>query len=141
MNATSDDFILYDDMQYSRRDWRNRNKIKTSQCLRWLTVPVKAKGNYYQKIRDTKIDSTDWAITHWKALSQNYRKAPHFNEIEAWLVHLYLEQSYTFISQLNRQFIDTVCNYFGIKTVISNSWDYRLTAGKTERLAVLDLDD
>src|SRR5437868_10683524 len=80
MIAAVDEFILYDDMQYTRRDWRNRNKIKTPQDLQWLTVPVKVKGKYHQTIRETEIDGDDWLQTHWKALEQNYRRAPHFAE-------------------------------------------------------------
>ena len=45
-----DEFILYDDMQYTRRDWRNRNKIVTPNGLMWLTIPVENKGKFYQKI-------------------------------------------------------------------------------------------
>ena len=50
-----DEFILYDDMQYTKRDWRNRNKIKMKQGLKWLTVPVEVKGKFRQKINETKI--------------------------------------------------------------------------------------
>lgn len=137
MIAAVDEFILYDDMQYTRRDWRNRNQIKTPQGVQWLTIPVKAKGNYHQKIRQTEIDGTDWAATHWKALVQNYRRAPHFADIAEWLEPLYLKEASTHISQLNRRFIEAICNYLGIKTVITNSWDYTLLDGKTERLADL----
>lgn len=137
MIAAVDEFILYDDMQYTRRDWRNRNQIKTSQGVQWLTVPVLVKGKYYQKIRDTEIDGTDWAIAHWKALTQNYRRAPHFAEIAALLEPLYLTESYFHISQLNRRFIEVICNYLKIKTAITNSWDYTLLDGKTERLSDL----
>lgn len=137
MIAAVDEFILYDDMQYTRRDWRNRNQIKTPQGIQWLTVPVQVKGKYDQKIRETEIDGTDWASTHWKALVQNYRRAPHFDEVSALIEPLYLAETYTHISQLNRRFIKVVCGYLGIKTVISNSWDYTLLDGKTERLADL----
>jgi hypothetical protein len=136
MIAAVDEFILYDDMQYTRRDWRNRNQIKTPQGVQWLTVPVQVKGKYDQKIKETAIDGSDWAIAHWKALAQNYRRAPFFDEIAAWLEPLYMEL-YTHISQLNRRFIEAICHYLGIKTVISNSWDYTLLDGKTERLADL----
>jgi hypothetical protein len=122
--AAVDEFILYDDMQYTRRDWRNRNQIKTLQGVQWLTVPVLVKGRYHQKIRQTEIDGTDWAASHWKALVQNYRRAPHFSEIASWLEPLYLEQNFTHISQLNRRFIEAICNYLAIKTVITSSWDY-----------------
>lgn len=132
-----DEFILYDDMQYTRRDWRNRNQIKTPQGVQWLTVPVLVKGKYHQKIRDTEIDGTDWAVLHWKSLVQNYRQAPHFKEIALWLEPVYLEESYTHISQLNRRLITAICNFLSVKTVIKSSWDYNLMEGKTERLADL----
>jgi hypothetical protein len=137
MIAAVDQFILYDDMQYTRRDWRNRNQIKTPQGVQWLTVPVQVKGKYEQKIKDTRIDGSDWAVAHWQALLQNYRRTTYFDEVAAWLEPLYIVESYTHISQLNRRFIEVVCHYLGIKTVISNSWDYTLLDGKTERLADL----
>ena len=135
--ASVDEFILYDEMQYTRRDWRNRNQIKTPQGIQWLTVPVQVKGRYDQKIKDTLIDDSDWFKVHWKALSQNYRRAPYFDEVATWLEPLYLAESYTHIAQLNRRLIEEVCNYLGIKTIISNSWDYCLIKGKSERLADL----
>lgn len=134
--AAVDEFIIFDDMQYTRRDWRNRNQIKTPQGVQWLTVPVKVKGKYDQKIKDTAIDGSDWSLAHWKALAQNYRRAPYFDEVAAWLEPLYLER-YSHISQLNRRFIEAICHYLRIKTVISNSWDYALIDGKTERLTDL----
>jgi hypothetical protein len=137
MIAAVDEFILYDDMQYTRRDWRNRNQIKTPQGLQWLTVPVLVKGKYYQQIRETEIAGADWAGVHWKAIQRNYRRATHFLEIAAWLSPLYLTHSYTHISQLNRRFIEAICHYLGINTAITNSGDYTLIDGKTERLADL----
>jgi hypothetical protein len=137
MIAAVDEFILYDDMQYTRRDWRNRNQIKTPQGVQWLTVPVQVKGKYDQKIRDTIIDGSSWARCHWKALEQNYRRAPHFDAIATWVEPLYIAESYTHISQLNCRFIEAVCNYLDIKTAITSSSDYPLLDGKTERLAEL----
>lgn len=139
MIAAVDEFILYDDMQYTRRDWRNRNRIKTPQGLQWLTVPVQVKGKYHQKIRETEIDGAAWAEAHWKSLLQNYRRAPCFAEIAAWLEPIYCQRSFTQLSQLNRCLIEAVCAYLGIKTKISNSWDYKLIEGKSERLADLCL--
>ncbi|UHL63245.1 WbqC family protein [Paralcaligenes sp. KSB-10] len=137
MIAAVDEFILYDDMQYTRRDWRNRNQIKTPQGVQWLTIPVRVKGKYNQTIRETEIDDSDWAKSHWKSLSQNYHQAPHFEEVATLLEPLYLEHTYTHLSALNRNLIETVCSYLGITTKISNSWDYTLVEGKTERLADL----
>ena len=137
MIASVDEFILFDDMQYTRRDWRNRNQIKTPQGVQWLTVPVLVKGKYHQKIRETEIDGADWAAAHWKALVQSYRRAPHFPEIASCLEPLYLELNHTHISQLNRRFIEVICNFLSIETIIKSSWDYVLPDGKTERLADL----
>ena len=137
MIAAVDEFILYDDMQFTRRDWRNRNQIKTPQGVQWLTVPVKVKSKYHQKIKDTEIKDSDWAVAHWKTLMQNYRRARYYKEIAVWLEPLYLAKPYTHISPLNRRFIEAICKFLGIRTVISNSWDYILLDGKTERLADL----
>ena len=135
--AAVDEFIIYDDMQYTRRDWRNRNRIKTPQGVQWLTVPVQVKGKYHQKIKETLIDGSKWALVHWKSLTKNYRRAPYFDEVASLLEPLYLAESYTHLSPLNRRLIEAVCDYLGIKTVISNSWDYTVLDGKTERLAGL----
>jgi hypothetical protein len=135
--AAVDEFILFDDMQYTRRDWRNRNQIKTPQGVQWLTVPVNVKGKYSQTIRETEISNSDWSKDHWIALSRNYRRAPHFDEISSLLEKTYTAETFTHISQLNRVLIEQVCNYLNINTKISNSWDYCLLEGKTERLADL----
>ena len=137
MIAAVDEFILYDDMQYTRRDWRNRNQIKTPQGLQWLTVPVMVKGRYYQSIRETEIDGHQWQLLHWKALEQNYKRARYFNEIAQWLEPIYKSGSFIYLSELNRELILRICQYLGIKTKITNSWDYKLADGKTERLVDL----
>lgn len=135
--AAVDEFILFDDMQYTRRDWRNRNQIKTPNGRQWLSVPVITKGRYHQKIRDTEIQGDDWAKTHWQTLQQNYRRAPFFDDVAYWLAPLYLESTYQYLSILNRQLIEAVCQYLSINTRITNSWDYKVCEGKTERLADL----
>ena len=135
--AAVDEFILYDDMQYTRRDWRNRNKIKTPQGLQWITVPVLVKGKYHQTIRETEIDGREWATLHWRAISQNYRRARCFAEIAEWLEPFYLNAHYTHLSQLNRALLEAICRYLGINTLITDSADYELCEGKSERLADL----
>lgn len=137
--AAVDEFILFDDMQYTRRDWRNRNKIKTPQGLQWLTVPVVTKGRYHQRIRDTEIDGSDWATAHWSSIVQNYRKAAHFDDVAEWLEPLYQGPQPLMLSELNRTLLRAVVSYLGIDTSITNSWDYDVVAGQTERLTSLCL--
>ena len=136
MIAAVDELIVYDDMQYTKRDWRNRNQIKTPQGVQWLTVPVRQKGKFAQKIRETEIDGCKWQADHWKSISMNYRKAKYFYEVADWLECLY-QNEYQTITNLNLEFISAVCDFIGIKTKISKSWDYRLNEGKTNRLVSL----
>ena len=135
--ASADELIVYDNMQYTRRDWRNRNKIKTPQGLQWLTVPVVSKGNYHQIIRDTKINGSDWSLSHWKSLEINYARSKFFEHIAEWLQPIYCEKEYTYLSELNRCLMARICNYLDIQTRISCSWDYQLVSGKTEKLVDL----
>lgn len=135
--AAVDEFIIYDDMQYTRRDWRNRNLIKTPEGLKWLTVPVRVKGRYHQTIRETMLDGAEWPRRHWETLALNYRKATHFDEVAEWLSPLYSDASHESLSGLNRQFIEGICGYLDINTCLVNSWDYELRGGKSARLADL----
>jgi len=132
--ASVDEFVLFDDMQYTRRDWRNRNRTKTPGGLQWLSVPVQVKGRFEQTIRDTCIAGSAWADSHWQALAHNYRRAPAFEATADWLEPL-LRRPWTHLSMLNRALIEAVCARLGIGTRLSNSWDYELQGERSERLA------
>lgn len=129
-----DEFILYDDVQYTRRDWRNRNIIKTPTGPFWLTIPVEVKGKYYQNIKDTLISDHEWNRKHWKTIVSNYTKAPHFKDYCSLFEDLYLGSGESYLSQVNYRFLTAICQLLGIKTKISWSMDYRLREGQTERL-------
>lgn len=135
--AAVDEFIVFDDVQYTRRDWRNRNKIKTPAGTRWLSVPVKVRGRYHQTIRETEIDGDAWAKKHWRSLAQNYRRARHYEQIAAHLEDIYRSCGFAFLSELNCALIETVCSLLGIDTHIAHSRDYELRDGRSERLAHL----
>lgn len=132
-----DEFILYDDMQYTRRDWRNRNMIKTSNGLDWLTIPVEVKGKYFQKINETKVSDQSWRKSHWTSISQNYSKAKYFKDYRDRFEAIYRDSSEEMLSKINHRFLTEICDILGIKTKISWSMDYQLVDGKTERLAGL----
>ena len=132
-----DEFILFDDMQYTRRDWRNRNLIKTTSGLHWLTVPVEVKGRYLQKINQTRISDPEWGKRHWATLVHNYSKAPYFREYAPVFERLYAECRVEMLSEVNYEFIRGICDLLGIKTKLSWSMDYEIPDGKTERLVAL----
>jgi len=132
-----DEFILFDDMQYTKRDWRNRNKIKTPNGLIWLTIPVKVKGKYHQKIRDTIISDPRWNYAHLNSIVHNYSKAKFFKRYKELFEELYLNMDERSLSQINYRLLTAICEILGINTKLSWSMDYHLTEGKTERLVDL----
>ena len=129
-----DEFVLYDDSQYTRRDWRNRNRIKAHGKLSWLTIPVEVKGKYYQKIKDTRISDKTWNKKHWATILHSYRKAKFFNEYRDFFEELYLSTDEDYLSLLNYRFITSINELLGITTKITWSSDYNQVNGKTEKL-------
>jgi hypothetical protein len=129
-----DEFVIYDDMQYTRRDWRNRNKIKTPQGLKWLSIPVQVKGKYYQKICDTAASDKSWASIHWQTIKQYYSKSEFFGHYKDVFEECYLGNKEDYLSLINTRFIEAVNSILGIETRLTWSSDYQLTDGRTERL-------
>lgn len=133
-----DEFIIYDDMQYTKRDWRNRNMIKTKEGLKWLSVPVEVKGKFFQKINETKVSEKNWAQSHWSIITQSYSKAPYFKLYKDFFEHLYKEcANEEYLSKINYIFLKGICDLLDIKTKIMWSSDFVLAEGKTERLVDL----
>jgi hypothetical protein len=135
--AAVDEFIIYDEMQYTKNDWRNRNKLKTKNGIEWLTIPVKV-DSISQKIDETKVFDKKWFKKHKSTLQTNYGKASCFNETKDFVFGLYEKaESKDKLSEINQIFIKGICDYLGINTKISLSTDYNLIDGKTERLVDL----
>jgi hypothetical protein len=132
-----DEFILFDDMQYTRRDWRNRNQIKCPNGVAWLTIPVESKGRYYQRICDTSVSSRLWANDHWRTIATFYARAPFFKTYRDEFEELYRATELKYLSDINHRFLTALCRILGIKTRITWSSDYTLVEGKTERLVSL----
>jgi hypothetical protein len=137
--ACVDEFVLYDDMQYTKRDWRNRNKIKTANGLLWLSIPVEVSGKYFQKINETKVSDKKWAKNHWESIRHNYSKAAQFKEMKDFVGELYAKVAkMDYLTEINHYTLQTICNFLGITTKITLSSDYNLLPeGKTERLVDL----
>lgn len=130
-----DEFVLYDDMQYTKRDWRNRNRIKTPTGLQWLTIPVCTKGKFKQKINETEVLSSKWVDEHLRAICCNYAKADCFLEYFPSIRELYNQcKDEKFLSNINYIFLKGICELLGIDTKITKSSDYIMGGGRTEQL-------
>lgn len=132
--ASVDVFVLYDDAQYTRRDWRNRNRIKTAQGVQWLTVPVQVTGKYHQAIRDVAVSEPDWAATHWRTLAHHYTRAPGFVEMGPELESLYRRVTSSRLSEINHHFLTGMCSLLDIETPIRWSSEFDLAGDRSERL-------
>jgi len=137
----ADVFVIYDEVQYTKNDWRNRNLLKTKKGLEWITIPVK-QHTLTQTIEETKVASSNWNIKHWKTLTAIYGKAPFFKEYKECFENLYLNIDTEFLSEINAYFIIEICKILKIDTKVLNSRDLNLEGGKSERLvdACLKLD-
>lgn len=128
-----DVFVFHDDVQYTKGDWRNRNRIKTQTGLEWLTVPVHHKHSA-QLVVETQIDhTTRWAEKHINKFAAHYRGAPFLQDALALLDSVPPEQSAT-ISALNIFLTRRICAYLEISTPLVISTELGLEGRKTERL-------
>jgi len=131
-----DQFILYDTAQFTKNDWRNRNKIKTRIGLQWLTIPV--RHSFGQSIHETTVSDASWSQRHWATLSQNYASCPHFPSYKRMFEQLYGEVSNEpQLSKINYRFLTEICSVLGITTPINWSSDFQLADGQTARLVDL----
>lgn len=122
-------------MQYTRRDWRNRNQIKTKDGVKWLTIPVEVKGKYSQKINETKISEKGWAEKHWETICHSYSKAKYFNRYKDIFEDLYSKNSSEeYLSKVNYNFLKAICDIIGIKTNFRWSSEFILLEERNERL-------
>ncbi len=136
--ATVDQMILYDTAQFTERDWRNRNRIKTPSGLKWLTVPVVRSGRFGQAIEAVEITGGAWARRHLALIEMSYAKAPYYQALLE-LIEPALTAGHTKLSQLNRDLIDRICSALSISTPIAWSRDFAHDGDATQKLVDLCL--
>lgn len=129
-----DEFVLLDDVQFTKRDWRSRNRIKTKDGLLWLSVPVITKGRYEQRISETVISDPAWGLRHWQTLHSAYTRTEFFAAYAPAFEALYRDPPSDHLSIVNRALIETTCAALGITTPIRWSTDYPSRSGRNERL-------
>jgi hypothetical protein len=129
-------FVFYDDVQYTKNDWRNRNRIKTRNGPMWLTIPTGT--NLERLVCDVRLSDTHWATKHWKSLCQSYSGTSHFKRYETFLKEIYLEMRWETLSELNQYLIKTIArDFLGIQTVFADSRKYPTQGKKLDRLMEL----
>jgi hypothetical protein len=130
-----DEFVLFDEVQFTKNDWRNRNRIKTPKGLLWLTLPVRTAGRADQPINETEIADPDWARRHWQNIQASYRQAEGFAAVAPQLEALYAATAgEVLLSRVNRAFLAAICQMLGIATPLTDSREFPRREGRNERL-------
>lgn len=132
----ADVFVFYDDVQYDKRGWRNRNRIKTAQGTRWLTIPVKSRGAQVEHtpINEILTDGDDWARTHLATLRHVYARAPFFGDYAEWLERIYAAPPQLLADFTIATTID-LARFLGYTTTrFLRSSELAVTGKKTDRL-------
>lgn len=133
----SDVFVVYDDVQYDKHGWRNRNRIKTPSGTQWLTVPVLTHGQAKPTNREIRIDNRQpWGRKHLQALRVNYAKAPAFGEVFPQLEAV-LVQPWDRLFDVCWAVVEAVCELFGLSREIRFSSEMGIPGEKTGRLITI----
>ena len=130
-------FVFHDDIQYTKNDWRNRNRIKTSEGVRWLTVP--AGTSEKRLIHEVSFSDFSWQRKHWNLIRNSYAKAPYWNEYKDFFEDFYLFNKWDNLSSLNQHLIKKISlDFLGISGVVfEDSRKYNLIEKKEGRVLEL----
>ena len=131
--SEADVFVFYDDVQFTKNDWRNRNRIKTPKGAEWITVPV---GQSLDRlISEVRIEDPRWQVKHWKTIEQNYRRAPHFDRYRPFFEDVFLKTSWTTLSELNHHLIKVIAtDFLGLRPEFRDSREFKAIGAKLDRL-------
>lgn len=136
----TDVFMFYDDVQYDDRGWRNRNRVKTPEGTKWLTIPVLSQGVQLAKtpIKDIKISwDRPWARKHWSTIQHSYKRAPFFERYRPFLESFYGRRDER-LADFTIDFTVALAWELGAtKTKFMRSSELPVEGAKTDRLLAL----
>ena len=133
----ADIFIYLDDVQFEKREFQNRNRLRAARGWQYLTAPVVSKGRFSQKINEVEMDnSAAWREEHLRAIKLNYARAPFFKEQLPALEELYA-RDYRLLADLAGATADFLRDGFGIKTPVKFSSEFAVNETASARLAKL----
>ena len=141
--STADRFVVYDSVQYTKNDWRNRNQVIGPNGPTWLTIPVQTAGRPSQTIREASIQDGRWSRKHWMTVTQALGKRPHFGEYkDAWQSWFEMAADLELLHDINVMFLRGLAKQLDVGTLIVDDVDFDtgMEAGEgtaTERLVAL----
>ena len=132
----SDLFIFYDDVKFTKNDWRNRNQVLINKRKVWLSIPV---GSHHNRlINQVELPKSDWQQQHLRQLYAGYRDTPNFLKVYDFIEKIYFSKDFRFLSELNKALIKAICKeWLSINTLFKDSTDYELSLRKSDRVLEL----
>lgn len=129
-----DHFIFLDNVKFTKRDWRNRNQIKTPNGLMWLTVPLVLRNNANARIEEIEIIGNEFIAKHLEAIRRNYSKSTNFNSYWPWFQELLMRNYSNNLSNFNRAIIKQISIKFGTETIFHDAQDFSTSTDASQRL-------
>jgi hypothetical protein len=130
----SDVFIYYDDVQFDKNGWRNRNRIKTLKGPQWLTVPVRQTGRMGQRICEVEIEHTKkWPQRHLRTIRESYAQASFLRLYYEELAEI-LQREWRLLAELDIAVVALMCRWLGLERRVVRSSELNIAGGKSDRL-------
>jgi len=127
-----DVFVFYDDVQFTKRDWRSRNRIMTPKGPIWLTIPV--GKNRERTIEEVGLPNGEWRENHLQTIRRVYSKQPHFETVMNIIRPWFENEEINTLSEFNQGLIQDICEFLGIKTQFIRSSELGVEGGRVDRL-------
>ncbi len=133
----ADVFVIFDSAQFTKRDWRNRNRIRVNGQPHWLTIPIKAGGSQSSSVSEIVVDDSDWIESHVNRIEQAYSKYPFHADLAFILEALKSLKETSHLSQINETILTVILSELEITTEIVRASTYDHSGTASERLAML----
>ena len=127
-----DVFVFYDTVDFTKRDWRSRNKILGPNGFQWLTIPV--GSNRGKSIQEVLLPEGEWRKNHLETIRRNYSKSPYIEDVLEIVSSVYEDISIHTLSHFNQSLIQRISDYLGIKTIFRNASEFIQEGDRVERL-------
>ena len=132
MIAKADIFVFYDNVSFTSRDWRSRNKIFTKDGELWLTIPV--GSNRGKNIDEVDLPNGKWKTKHLESIKRAYSKFPYYEDVKEIIDPIFFERAVDNLSLFNQKLIKSFCKYLEIDTKFYNASDLGIDGNRVEKL-------
>ena len=133
--SLADTYCIFDDVQYTKKDFVNRNRIKTKDGPLWLTVPVESANHHELKIKNVKVIQDGWQTKHFKSIQSAYAKSRFYSDYIDQIEELFMAKKWAFLVDLNKAWLDFGLRSLEIEVNIHKASDFHFEGSKSDLVA------